>query len=330
MHREFGNRKEKSVIMLRVTVKICAGALALALAAGCGADDDGGDTSEASGPKRVRVAMLLPSVSQGASLQEKAGIEAQIKRETNAEIVLRAGQSDTDFAAYRNMVDDAVSQQFEVVAVNISDPKVILPALMAADQQGVKIVGMAHDIPDFEKDTVVATDQRKAARLAGEYMKEQLQDGGKVGIIHCLPGNPVTDDRVAGFKDGLEGAQGVEIVSTLDAKCDRNEGRTVMEDMLTRTPDLDAVYSVSDTQTLGALVAIEAANKDLVVASIDAQDEMVKKLRAGQVGATVDLSFTEIGAKAVTAAVRLARGEQVPSQIEVAPSLVTNETAASG
>lgn len=103
-----------------------------------------------------------------------------------------------------------------------------------------------------------------------------------------------------------------------------------MEDMLTRTPDLDAVYSVSDTQTLGALVAIEAEGKDLIVASIDAQDEMVDKLRQGQVGATVDLDFTEIGSRAVSAAVRLARDETVPPKIEIAPKLVTNETAASG
>jgi ribose transport system substrate-binding protein len=303
-------------------------AVALVVAAGCGEDEGGGaGASDGGGPEPVRVAMLLPSVSQGASLQEKAGIEAQAAREENADVVLRAGQSDTDFAAYRNMIDDAVSQQFEVVAVNISDPKVILPALEAARRQGVKIVGMAHDIPDFEEETVVATEQRAAASLAGEYMKETLTDGGKVGIMHCLPGNPVTDDRVAGFMDGMKGAEGVEIVSTLDAKCDRNEGRTVMEDMLTRTPDLDAVYSVSDTQTLGALVAIEAAGKELIVASIDAQDEMVEKLREGQVGATVDLNFTEIGAKAVTAAVGLARGEKVPAKVEVAPKLVTNETA---
>jgi len=314
--------------MPSVTRTVGIGALVLAVAAtGCGGDDDDGS---ANGPENVRVAMLLPSVSQGASLQEKAGIEAQSDREENADVVLRAGQSDTDFAAYRNMIDDAVSQQVEVIAVNISDPKVILPALEVANQQGVKIVGMAHDIPDFDEDTIVATEQRAAARLAGKYMKEQLPDGGKVGIIHCLPGNPVTDDRVAGFKDGLEGAEGVEIVSTLDAKCDRNEGRTVMEDMLTRTPDLDGMYSVSDTQTLGALVAIEAKGKDLIVASIDAQDEMVQKLRQGQVGATVDLNFTEIGSRAVGAAVRLARDESVPSKIEIAPKLVTDETAASG
>jgi ribose transport system substrate-binding protein len=312
--------------MQELTVRVGIGAALLAVAvAGCGGDDGG----SSSGPEEVRVAMLLPSVAQGASLQEKAGIEAQAEREENADVVLRAGQSDTDFAAYRNMIDDAVSQQFEVIAVNISDPKVILPALEAAERQGVKIVGMAHDIPDFEESTVVATEQRAASRLAGEYMKEQLADGGKVGIIHCLPGNPVTEDRVAGFKDGLEGSTGIEIVSTLDAKCDRNEGRKVMEDMLTRTPDLDAVYSVSDTQTLGALVAIEAEGKDLIVASIDAQDEMVQKLAEGQVGATVDLNFTDIGSKAVAAAVGLARDEKVPAKIEVAPKLVTDETAAS-
>lgn len=313
--------------MLGGSVRLGMAAVVLVLATGCG--DDEGSGAGASGPKEVRVAMLLPSVSQGASLQEKAGIEAQAKREQNAEVVLRAGQSDTDYAAYRNMIDDAVSQQFEVVAVNISDPKVILPALEAAHRQGVKIVGMAHDIPDFEEETVVATEQRAAASLAGEYMREQLPDGGKVGIMHCLPGNPVTDDRVAGFMDGLKGARGVEIVSTLDAKCDRNEGRTVMEDILTRTPDLDAVYSVSDTQTLGALVAIEAAGRELIVASIDAQDEMVEKLRQGQVGATVDLNFTEIGSRAVTAAVRLARDQPVPAKVEVAPELVTDETAGS-
>lgn len=306
-------------------------ALSAALAA-CGDSDSGasGGGGDA-GPKKVRVAVLLPGLGQGAAQQVKAGFDKQKPKERNADIVFRAGTSDADVDTYISNLEDAISQGFDVMVVVPQDPKRMKPVLTRAVNAGIKIVFVEADDTTFPKRTAaVFTDQATAAQLDGEYLAKQLPQGGKLGILHCLPGNAITDARVAGMKKGLAANPKVKVVSTLDAKCDREKGRSMMEDMLTAHPDLDAIYSVSDTQTLGALVAIDAGhNKRIVVSSIDAQDEMVKKLRDGLVGSTVSLNFERGGELAVSSAVKIARGEKVPAMVDTGATLVTNENAAS-
>jgi ribose transport system substrate-binding protein len=308
---------------------IAAASLALAVTA-CGDSDSGasGSGNEA-GPKKVRVAMLLPGLGQGAAQQVKAGFDKQKPKEKNADIVFRAGTSDADVDQYISNLEDAVSQGFDVMIVVPQDPKRMKPVLTRAVKAGIKIVFVEADDTTFPDRTAAAfTDQATAAQLDGEYLAKALPNGGKLGVLHCLPGNAITDARVAGMKKGLASNTDVKIVSTLDAKCDREKGRSAMEDMLTAHPDLDAVYSVSDTQTLGALAAIQAKGlTKLIVSSIDAQDEMVKKLREGLVGSTVSLNFERGGELAVSTAVKIARGEKVPAMVDTGATLVTNENA---
>jgi ABC-type sugar transport system substrate-binding protein len=49
-----------------------------------------------------------------------------------------------------------------------------------------------------------------------------------------------------------------------------------MEIMLSSHPDLDAIHSISDTQTLGAVKATTAVHKDPIVVSLDAQPEALE------------------------------------------------------
>ena len=59
-------------------------------------------------------------------------------------------------------------------------------------------------------------------------------------------GVPALDARIQGVKDALEGT-GVEVViGGAETKCDSAQGATVAEDLLTRAPDLTAIYSACD------------------------------------------------------------------------------------
>src|SRR5919109_1063116 len=81
------------------------------------------------------------------------------------------------------------------------------------------------------------------------------------------------------------------------SKCDPEKGRKAMENMISAHPDIDAVFSTSDSQSLGAVKALKAAGKDPVFVSFDAQAPVVKAIRAGDViDASVAWSAKEIGA----------------------------------
>jgi ribose transport system substrate-binding protein len=146
-------------------------------------------------------------------------------------------------------------------------------------------------------------------------------------VVLCVAGHPVTTARLDGFKAGA--GPGFEIVATADAGCDAEKGRKAMEDMLTRHPDLDAVFSSSDSQSIGMVKALQAAKQDPLFVSFDAQAAIVKDIKAGTVvDASVAWSAREIGADAVKAAIAAARGETVQAQTLVPVTVVSADNAA--
>jgi ribose transport system substrate-binding protein len=157
-----------------------------------------------------------------------------------------------------------------------------------------------------------------------------MSGGGKVGLLLCVAGHPVTVARVKGFEEGLKGGGPFEIVARADAECDRDKGRKVMEDMITAHPDIDAVFSTSDGQSMGAVEALKAAGKDPTFVSFDAQPEAVEAIKAGNViDASSGWSARTLGAEAVSAAIAAAKGEEVPPGRVIPVTVVDKTNAAS-
>src|SRR3954447_25329299 len=99
-----------------------------------------------------------------------------------------------------------------------------------------------------------------------------------------------------------------------------------MENMLSSHPDLDAIYSISDTQTFGAVKAITAVDKDPIVVSFDAQPEALKDIKAGTViDASVGQFPFKVGALAVKTAVAVAQGKSVDKQV-ISPLVMVYKT----
>lgn len=302
----------------RAHVAVAVIAATLAVAA-CGSDSEdpagsNGNTA-AQKPEGKKITVIIPSVSNDAYLLEKAGIEAEAKQHPQDKIDLVAG-SGGESSDLIGKVEDAVTRRADVIAINAGDPKPLLPALKRAIAQGTKVVVFDVPIPELsDQSSFVGLNNREGGKLAGTWLAEHADGGGQLGVLHCIPGLQITDDRVGGFKEGL-GDAGFKVVSTLDAKCDREKGRTAMENMLSSHPELDAVYSISDTQTFGAVKAIQAVKKDPIVVSFDAQPEALKDIKAGKViDASVGQFPFKVGALAVRTAVDVANGKPVDKEV---------------
>lgn len=309
---------------------VAVGAIAaMAAVAACGSSDNSasGSGSATTGAKAAgkKITVIMPSVANDAYLLEKAGAEAEAKRfpDQQVSVVTGTGQSSSELVS---KIEDAITRRTDVIAINAGDPKPVIPALKRAVQQGVKVVVFDVPIPELsEQSSFVGLDNRQGGELAGKWLSAHAGPGGQLGILHCIPGLEITDDRVAGFKAGLGGAP-FKVVSTLDAKCDREKGRTTMENMLSSHPDLDAIYSISDTQTFGAVKAIEAVHKDPTVVSFDAQPEALKDIKAGTViDASVGQFPFKVGALAVKTAIEVAQGKAVPKQV-ISPLVMVDKT----
>jgi ribose transport system substrate-binding protein len=311
---------------------IAAAALAAGVAA-CGGDDEpagaGAKATAAATEKPVRVAVVMASLGNDFYIAQKAGAEKEAAGLPGADVTISAGRAQGSTDDVVGLIENAIAKDVDAIAVNGSDTKPLLPALRKVIAAGIPLV--LFDAPADELTSQLAayigTDNRAGGEAGGAWLKQQLPNGGKLGVILCVAGHPVTTARLDGFKAGA--GPGLKVVATADAGCDAEKGRKAMEDMLARHNDLDAVFSTSDSQSIGIVKALQAAREDPVMVSFDAQPAIVKDIESGTVvDASVAWSAREIGADAVKAAVAAARKQSVERQTLVPVTVVSSDNAA--
>ena len=96
------------------------------------------------------------------------------------------------------------------------------------------------------------------------------------------------------------------------------ERLSVMENLLTAQPEVQAVFAQNDEMALGALRAIQAAGKkDLVLVGFDGTDDGVKAVKGGKMAATIAQQPDKIGEIGVQTAAKVLKGETVEAAIPV-------------
>ena len=166
------------------------------------------------------------------------------KQTAGAKMLFAQGKSATDDAGEIAAIQDMVTAGVKGIAIAPTSPAVV-PALKAAQKQGVKIVLIDNDIPAWKgKSSVVATNNYNGGVLAGKYIASRLKAGDKLGILAGVPGVPSLDDRVNGMLAGLGALKSkLKIVGKLETDCDQTKGFNQAQTILTANPDLKAMYS---------------------------------------------------------------------------------------
>jgi ABC-type sugar transport system substrate-binding protein len=246
------------------------------------------------------------------------------------EITFGQGASATDIEGQIALIESMVTQGVQGIALTPVDPTVAT-ALDKAIESGVKVVLMDNNIPDWEGRTALATtDNYNAGKIAGAHLATLLKDGDTLGILEGVPGVPSLDDRVKGMLEGLGGVK-VEIVGQIATNCTEELGISGAEDLLTKNPDLKAIYAACGPPAAGAAQAIKnagIANDAIVLVGFDFCCGEAEALAAGTEDATVAQFPTKMAELGVDALVKAIRGEEVSSLIDSGAALVTPDNMA--
>ena len=194
---------------------------------------------------------------------------------------------------------------------------------------GIPVVIVDTDVDWPSKLSYVGADNRRAGRLAGDYIVKTLGGKGKVAVIRGILGIATHEDRLAGFRDALTQAPGIECVAVQPANSERALGMSVMENLLTTYRGLNAVFATNDQMALGAMEAIAARDLTgkITIVGVDATSEAVRAVAAGRLSADVAMHPEILGGESVKAAIRAARGLPVDKRIDTGETLVTRDNA---
>jgi len=297
-------------------------ALPLALAAGCDSDDSS-DGGGGSGTIKVGFITKFPVDFYDTMVD---AVKKYDSEHSDVEVVYGQGKSGTDDEGVIAIIENMITQQVKAIAVTPTSPNV-QGALDKAVKAGIKVVLVDNDIPGWSgKSSVVATDILAGGKLAGEWMAKKLQPGSTVAILQGRLGNPSLDDRVKGFKQTLGSA--ATVVAEPATDCDETKGLNAAQDILTRNPNITAIYGACGPPISGALQAIKAANKkpgSITVVGFDASPGELTAISAGEQAASVAQFPAKMGSMGIDTAVKAARGETVPPNVDTGTEMVTKD-----
>jgi ribose transport system substrate-binding protein len=131
--------------------------------------------------------------------------------------------------------------------------------------------------------------------------------------------------RLRGYARAFAETPGIEVLASGVGNFQQADGKRVMAGFLQDHPAIDAVLSANDSMALGALEALDEANRSATVMGINGILPAVQAVEAGRMLATVDFNMFKIGCTATRAALRHLAGEPLPEKI-LMPAEVIDQT----
>ena len=321
-------------------------ALALAMSiAACGDDSDGG--SAGGGGDDLKVGLITKTETNPFFVKMKEGAEAQAQ-EVGAELQSFAGKKDGDNESQVAAVESLISAGAKGLMITPSDSEAIVPSLDKARQAGLLVVALdTQTEPADAADITYATDNYAAGLAIGKWAKGTFEQAGKEAKIAMLDLNPdgvsVDVQRDQGFLEGfgVDVKDKTKIGDEADPRIVGHDvtdgaeegGRTAMENLLQKSPDINLVYTINEPAAAGAYEALKAVgkDKDVTIVSVDGGCPGVENVKSGAIGATSQqypLKMSEMGVDAIAAFAKDGSKPQAPGGktfIDTGVTLITDK-----
>ncbi len=307
------------------------GAMAVGLTGCAKRKDDSG------GSGRPRVALIMKSLANEFFTTMAEG--ARRHRGEHADeydLIVNGIKDERDLARQSALVEEMMASRVDAIVIAPADSKALAPVLKRAQQAGVVVINIDNKLDESVlKDLgiqipFVGPDNRKGARLVGEYLAKRLPKGAEVAILEGVPTAFNSQERRAGFEEAMQAA-GHRVVSVQSGQWETAIANRVAASLLSEHPQLQALLCCNDNMALGALAAVKEAGKlgKVQIVGFDNIEAVREAVLRGEIVATADQHADQLAVFGIEYALQVLRTSSTPQDKETPVDLVTRETLAS-
>ena len=314
--------------ILAATAIASMAALGLAACSGSGSG---------SGSDKVGVSLIVKTTTNPYFVSMEDAAKADAKK-AGVNLTLAAGKQDGDVATQVQAIESAIGRGDKGILITPNGPGV-QNAIDKARKAGLFVIALdTVPTPASSVDITFATDNFAAGEAIGKWTAGQLNGkAADIAMLDLFNTQVVSVDlnRDQGFlkgmgitvpdtkKNGSEaksgnytGGQGgsYTIAGHQPTNGDAADGRTAMETILAKDPNVNVVYTINEPAAYGAYQALQAAGKekDVILVSIDGGCTGVSQVKSGIIGATSQQYPSKMASLGMEAIVKLAKTGEKP------------------
>lgn len=242
----------------------------------------------------IKIGVSIPAATHGfmGGLNWHAA-EAEKRLEAanpNIDIIIVTADGPADQASD---LEDLVSvHQIHALVVLPFESEPLTEPVRAVKQTGAFITVVDRGLTDPSiQDVYVSGNNTEMGEVSAEYMMTRLGEGDNIVILRGIP-TVLDTERFDAFMAKIEGS-GINVLDNKFANWNRDDGFEVMQDFLSRFPDIDGVWAQDDDITLGVVEAIKQAGREdeMFVVGGAGMKEIVKGVMDGDPLVPVDVLY---------------------------------------
>jgi simple sugar transport system substrate-binding protein len=275
---------------LRGALALLLAVLAAGLVAACGSSnsDNKGSTGKKdnvslTAKRDITIAMVTHGDGGSFWSVAKKGAEQAAK---DMGVTLKYTESNNDPQAQAQMIDAAVSEKVDGLAVSAPNPDAIKGSLEKAKAAGIPIITL-NSGSDVSQSLGAITHVGQDESIAGEAAGAKIKAAGakKVLCIIHEQGNIGLNQRCDGVKKGFGGpVDNLQVKGTNDLSTTQTE----IKSKLQADKSYDYVMALNPDIATAASTAIKGASSQAKLATFDLSGDVVKAIKAGDIQFAID------------------------------------------
>ena len=167
------------------------------------------------------------------------------------------GEVDTQVATIEDLL---VQQPDALIITPLTD---VRGPIEEAAAQGIPVILCTGTAETDAYVTRVDRDNYLNGAIGSEWIAEQIGGEGKIVLLSGPAGVPTAEARYEGATAMFGNYPGIEILAHENTNWDAADGKKVMQALLTRFDQIDAVWADGAGQAIGAIEAFKEAGRDI-------------------------------------------------------------------
>ncbi|HBB9999584.1 ribose ABC transporter substrate-binding protein RbsB [Vibrio parahaemolyticus] len=265
------------------------------------------------------MAIVVSTLNNPFFVTMKDGAEAKAK-ELGYDLIVLDSQNDP--SKELSNIEDLTIRGVKAILINPTDSDAVSNAIRMANRSNIPVLTLDRGASRGEVVSHIASDNVVGGEMAGHYIMEKVGEKAKVIQLEGIAGTSAARERGEGFMTAVKGSA-MELLASQPADFDRTKGLNVMENLLAANPDVQAVFAQNDEMALGALRAVQASGKNVMIVGFDGTEDGIAAVNRGKLAATIAQQPDLIGALGVETADKVLKGEKVDEYIPVPLKVVT-------